>query len=107
MKDLELRLAEDKALRDAAKAVVQADVTFLKEDFTPGALKHRMADGASEIFDHAKDVADDNKGILGTLLAAIVIWFARNPVLSLLDPQDEPDIAAEQDGDHDRSEQEH
>lgn len=106
MKDLEVQLNQDRALRDAAKAVVQADIAFLKEDFTPSALKWRMADGAAEIFDHAKDVADDNKGVLGTLVAAVILWFARNSILDLLSDA-EGDEAPEHNADADRSTEEH
>ena len=110
MKDLELQLAQDRALRDAAKAVVQADIAFLKEGFAPSALTSRMADGASEIFDHAKDVASDRKGILATLLGAVILWFARNPILDLLngDPDNaEGGEGPEQNAAADRSNAEH
>jgi hypothetical protein len=110
MKDLELQLAQDRALRDAAKAVIQADIAFLKEDLAPSALTSRMADGATEVFDRAKDVAEDNKGILGTLVAAVILWFARNPILDLLagDRDDEQhDEAPEHNVTADRSDAEH
>lgn len=110
MKDLELQLAQDRALRDAAKAVVQADIAFLKEDFAPSALTSRMAGGATEVFDHAKDIAEDNKGILGTLVAAVILWFARNPILDLLarDKDDEQDDEVpEHNAAADRSDTEH
>ena len=89
MSDLARQLAEDKALRDAARAVVDADITFLKEEYSPSALGSRMAGGAGDVFDQAVAVADDNKGVLATLVGAVALWFARNPILSLIEaPED-------------------
>lgn len=89
MSGLEDQLRQDRALRNAARAVIDADIEHLKADFSPPVLGSRLSDGAVEVFEQASSVADDNKGVLGALVAAIFIWFARNPILSLLDAETE------------------
>ncbi|ABC63236.1 hypothetical protein [Erythrobacter litoralis] len=88
MKWYERELREDRRLRDAAKALLLADVERVKEDFSSRSLTHRAADrlqeGASEIFDQASEVAQDNKGVLAVLVGAVLLWFARNPIMSTL-----------------------
>jgi len=89
---LERQLLEDRALRDAARALVQADVENLKADLKGKSIGSRVADrmteGAVDVFEEAVDVAEDNKGVLATLIAAVVLWFARNPIMSLFDDRE-------------------
>jgi hypothetical protein len=91
-------MLEDKYLRDSAKALVTADIDNLKADFAQKSLGERALDrvteGAMEIYEEAIDVAEDNKGALAALIAAVVVWFARNPILDALGfgiPADETD----------------
>ena len=55
----------------------------------------RVREGATDLYDEALDVAEDNKGALAALIAAIVVWFARHPILELFgidtDGDDEDD----------------
>ena len=74
------RLAEDKALRDAALAVFQDDLRFIRHDL------------------------EGNKGQLAAAVAAIVLWFARAPILhGLADLLGIEDEDAEQSGGDSRS----
>lgn len=96
--DIERQLREDRALRDAALALVKADISHLKNDVgvkgVGARLANRLSDGAADVFDEAVEVADSNKGALAVLLAAIVLWFARNPIMDLFR---DGDAAADQD----------
>ncbi len=95
------RMIEDRHLRDSARALVEADIEHLKADFTHKSLAERamdrVMDGASDLYDEAVDMAEDNKGALAALLAAVLVWFARNPIFELLgftpEEQDEDDLA--------------
>lgn len=93
------RMIEDRYLRDSAKALVEADIDHLKTSFSQRGLTERAFDkvreGAVDIYEEAIDVAEDNKGALAALFAAIVVWFARNPILSIIGLGDEPDEPAE------------
>ena len=102
--DLHIQLIEDRAMRDASKGLVKADIANVKADMKGRSigsrLSHRASDGAAEVFEEASAVAQDNKGVLAVLIAAISLWFARNPILSLFtddddddEPQDYDDVA--------------
>ncbi|WP_379550286.1 hypothetical protein [Qipengyuania sp. DGS5-3] len=87
MNDLRAQMVEDRALRDAAKALLDADVENVREDFSSKSLalraKDRVTEGASEVYEEAVGVAGDNKGALIAIIAALVMWFARNPITDL------------------------
>lgn len=105
MTDRRLRMLEDKHLRDSARALVEADVEHIKADFAnKGMAKRalfRLRENAGELYDEALDVADSNKGAVAAVFAALVVWFARNPILDMVglgveqddertEPSDEP-----------------
>lgn len=98
MTDPATRLREDRAMRDAALALVIADVAQVRAELAgksiPERILSRVTDGAVEVFEEAVEVADNNRGVLATLLAAIVIWFARNPIISLF-KGDEDEVGEE------------
>jgi hypothetical protein len=85
MSDLERRLAEDRMLRDAALALFKADFAFIRTDIAEkgvGArIAHRLGDGTRELLDDAVDYAEDNRGAVAAAIAAVVLWFARGPIL--------------------------
>ena len=95
------KMIEDKRLRDSARALVTADIENLKSDLavkSPGArLADRLAEGASDVYDEALDVARDHKGALTAIAAAMILWFARNPVLATLFGDDWADNAEPED----------
>lgn len=82
----EHQLAEDKALRDAALAVFQADLKFIRQDLAVrgvgGRIADRIGDAALDLADEAADYAEENKGQVAAAVGAIVLWFARAPLLN-------------------------
>lgn len=90
---LERQLREDRALRNAARALFEADIAHLRASLAGRSISSRIVDrigeGASEVLDEAIEVADNNKGVIATLLAAIVLWFARQPILDMFLPREE------------------
>ncbi|OBX18361.1 hypothetical protein A9995_12880 [Erythrobacter sp. QSSC1-22B] len=108
MSTARLRMIEDRHLRNSAKALVEADIAHLKADLAERSIgaraADRIADGASEVYDEAVEVATDNKGALAAIVAALVLWFARNPIIDALfgeDPDDRDDARGDRD-DRDR-----
>ncbi|MXO68300.1 hypothetical protein GRI72_05600 [Altererythrobacter marinus] len=87
MTEAEHRMAEARALRDAALALVKADIAHLQTDLNAKGIGarvlERLAEGASDVLDEATDVAENHRGVLVTLVAAIVLWFARHPLMAL------------------------
>ena len=99
------RLVEYRALRDAAWAMVRADVDTLKAELSAHGIGERLKDKAAEeaeaAWDNALDVATEHKGIVAGTLFALAAWLLRGPIgdaLSALFSRDDDDDA-EQPGD--------
>jgi hypothetical protein len=99
------QLAEDRALRDAALALFKADLRFIRNDLDQRGIGERVADrlgdSAKEFVDDAVDYAGDHKSIVTAAIAAVVLWFARAPILHALGElfegeDDEPDEAEQE-----------
>jgi hypothetical protein len=102
------RLAEDKALRDAALAVFQEDLHFIRQDLAERGIGERVADrlgdATLDMVDEAADYAEGNKGKIAAAAVAVVLWFARAPILhGLADLLGIEDEDAEQSGRASRS----
>jgi len=86
--DPERRLTEDKALRDAALGLFKADLALVRADLAERGLGQRVSDRLGEstmdMLDEAVDYAEDNKGKVAAGIAAVVLWFARGPILAAL-----------------------
>lgn len=85
-------------LRDAALALFKADLAFIRTDLKEKSVGARIADrlgeGAHELLEDAVDYAEDNRGKLAGGLTALILWFARGPILEglarLLGDDEEP-----------------
>ena len=118
------RFIEDRALRDAARAVVLADIERLRASIGEEGIASRVSSGVSSTISGriragARDVlaqataqASDYKGALALLLGAIILWFSRGPILDWFedfnssdeDSEAKPDPVAASEGDpNDRS----
>ena len=88
MSRIEDRLADDKALRDAALALFKADLALVRADLAERGVGARVADrlgeSAMDIVDEGIDYAEENKGKVAAGVAAVVLWFARRPILEAL-----------------------
>lgn len=89
------QLRADRAVRDAARALVDADMAHFRADLGGKDIKTRVLDriteGAVDVLEEAVEVAESNKAALITLLAAIGLWFARNPIMGMFSDTDEYD----------------
>lgn len=89
------QVREDRLLRDAARALVEADIENLRADLRVKGIGERALDriteGASDVYEEAVEVAADNKGALAAIVAALVLWFARHPILETLFGEDDAD----------------
>jgi hypothetical protein len=105
MTSLPQRYIEDKALRDAAKSVLDADLAHFKKALDEqgiagrvrtqitGKVKDRISAGARDVLEQAKGAAEDHRGVLAVLVGALILWLAREPLLGLLGLDDAPDDA--------------
>lgn len=88
---------EDRALRDTARAVLAEDIERLRASLSEEGIASRVSSGVSstitsrirtgarDVLAQAKAQAGDHKGVLAVLIGAIVLWFARGPILDWLD----------------------
>ena len=78
---------QDRELRDAARAVFLDDVEHARTNLTGKAVAERVVGrigtGAKDVFEVAKGHADDKRGLIACLIAAITLWFARKPLLEI------------------------
>jgi hypothetical protein len=85
MNAVQVRLAEDRKLRDAALEVFRTDLRFIRQDLKARSvgkrLTDRIGDSAMDMLDEAVDYAEANRGSIAAGVAAIVLWFARVPLL--------------------------
>lgn len=87
------RFTEDRALRDAARAVLTEDIERLRASLAEQGIASRVSSGvtstvsarirsgARDVFAQARAQAGDRKGVLAVLIGAIILWFARAPFL--------------------------
>lgn len=89
------RLAEDKALRDAARGLIDQDIARVKaalaERSLPARAMDRAADGAAEVLEQVAVAASRHKGAIAATVGAVALWLARHPLLALLDDRDPKD----------------
>jgi acyl CoA:acetate/3-ketoacid CoA transferase alpha subunit len=89
---MKLRLAEDRALRDAARAVLDNDVGLIKADVAEHGVASRVwstgVDYARIMAEGAIDLASENRGKLsgGLALAAagLAVWIYRDQIGDLV-----------------------
>ncbi|MEL7445951.1 MAG: hypothetical protein AAGK02_09070 [Pseudomonadota bacterium] len=84
----EEQFRQDRDLRNAAKANFLADIDHLKMNYSGKAIADRtvgrVAGGAKDVLDISLEIAGANRGPLGALIGALILWFARNPILDAL-----------------------
>lgn len=88
MSKLNERLKQDRELRDAARAVLLADIDHARNSFSAKGVANRVGsrigDGAVDVFETAKAQAGDNRGIIAALIGAVLLWLGREPILAAL-----------------------
>lgn len=90
MNPAEQRLADDRALRNAARAVHDANLAQVKADLAargvPARISAKAKHDALELASEALDVARESKGIIAGGIGALLLWFFRKQVISLFRP---------------------
>ena len=73
-----------RAARDTARLAFDARLAQVRGDIEARGLGGRIADklgeDAREALDEALDVASESKGIIAGTMAALALWFLRNPI---------------------------
>ncbi len=86
MSDPAAQLAEDRALRNEARAQFCANLEQIKGDLEARSIGGRVADKAGKEARAALlqglDIAKESKGIIAGILAALLLWFFRAPIIA-------------------------
>jgi hypothetical protein len=105
MTRLPCRFLEDRALRDAARAVLAEDIARVRSALEEEGIASRVSSGvtatisgriragARDVMSQAKARAGDHKGVLAVLVGLIVLWLARGPILDWMAELDAIDTA--------------
>lgn len=102
------RLVEDRALRDAARAVLEEDIARLRASLGEQGVASRVTSsvgttvtsriktGAGDMFEQARQRLGDNPGIIAVIVGAILLWLMRGTILDLIETalEDEPEAEA-------------
>ena len=87
MASLATQLAENRAVRDGAKATFDAHYAAMKADIEERGIAGRLADEAIDkaldIIDEAVAVVEEHPAVVGGTFTALVLWLLRNPILAL------------------------
>lgn len=82
--DAASRLATDRAARNAARAVVDANLAQVKADLAARSIGGRVADKAKgdalDFAGQAVNVARESKGIIAAAIGALALWTLRGPL---------------------------
>ena len=85
MTPLETQLREDRDLRDSALRLFKQDLALVKDDLhqrgVGARIADRIGDGTMDMVEDAVGYAETSRGKVAAALAAIVLWFARGPIL--------------------------
>ncbi len=108
MNKTDQRLNEDRANRRAARGLFDQKLAQVKADYAARGLgpriKAKAADQGKAALNQGLEVAKESKGIIAGVIAALLLWFWRNPLLALTkrllradqdSVQDQTDSAAE------------
>ena len=103
MSNLKHRLAQDKALRDEARALIEDDIAHAKSLVAPTNLRERTVPPASEkaqaLLHETRATALDHKGtiaaVAGAAISAGILWIVREPLMELIERLTAPDEAAD------------
>lgn len=88
MSSLERKLQEDRATRDAARRLIEADLAFVRGDNEERGLAKRAADSVGDtsqtLAGRTLDYAKAHPLAVSGGLAAILLFLFRNPILDLV-----------------------
>ena len=78
-----------RATRNDARARFDTTIEQMKPDFTVHSVSTRLTNkltgDAKATAAYALDIARENKGVVAGTLAAIALWFLRNPIIAWIE----------------------
>ena len=87
MTEAENRFAEDRANRKAARGLFDSRLAQVKADLAarsvPGRIKAKATDEVAKGIEQGVTIAKESKGIIAGTMAALALWFFREPLWAL------------------------
>lgn len=97
------KLENDRAVRNAAREAFDTRLAQVKLDLKARSLGGRVVDKvskeANEALEEAVEIADQNRGVVAGTIAALALWFLRNPILAWTTGRQESDANQEEEAD--------
>jgi hypothetical protein len=99
------RFIEDRAVRDAARAVLAEDIEHLRASLAQQGIASRVSSGvtstiseriragARDVYGQLRAQAGERKGLIALLVAAIILWFSRGALFDVIEELLESDFA--------------
>jgi hypothetical protein len=97
MSALPPQLLEDRALRDAARSVLEEDIARLRASLAEqgvasrvsaslgNTVASRLRTGAQDVIAQARQSASEHRGIIALVIGAILLWLMRGAILDLVE----------------------
>jgi len=89
MARLAKRLESDRAVRNSVRGRFDERLQQVRDDLDArgvgGRIADRISQDARDIFEEGLDVVDQNRGVVAGTIAALAIWFLRNPILASIE----------------------
>jgi len=89
MTDTARDLVDARAIRNAARARFESHLAQVRSDLDARGLGGRIADkigaDAAAVIEEGVEIADQHRGIVAGTIAALALWFLRNPIIAWLD----------------------
>lgn len=83
------QLEADRAVRQTAREAFESRLAQVRQDLDERGIGGRIADKigqeAQDALNEAIDVAEQSKGIIAGTIAALALWFFREPVMAWLE----------------------
>ena len=93
-----------RAARESAREAFETRRAAIRDDLEARGIGGRLADRigsqAADFLDQGIDIADQHRGIVAGTIAALAVWFLRNPIIAALDAMfgsEDEDHASEED----------
>lgn len=99
------KVLDDKAVRNVARDVYEARLAQVKADLAARGVGGRIADEVVEkakmTFDESVAVAQDNPGVVGGTIFALLLWLVKSPLIAWTEDLFGSSERIEDDGDGD------
>lgn len=89
MKEAAIDVLQHRETRDLARETFDMRLALVKNDLEArgvgSRIVHRFTDKASAGASEAREIAENHKGVVAGTIAALAVWFLRNPIIAWIE----------------------